>query len=165
LEPTPDGVTCSTIGCYGGGVAREARRVVLGADSEGARLNLRARFEGIASIVPTSSGLTLEVGDGNGDVIYRAGVPAGAFVEKRAGTKYRYRARGDASAATGGISGVVLKQRRGTWSLGVRASAPELLLALAQPSITLTARFGNSSCAESYYGVACEGDAQHVTCR
>jgi hypothetical protein len=161
--PTPDGITCSASGCGVDGPPLDARRLVVSTNSEGATLNLRARFEAAAGVDPGDGAFTLEVGDAAGTIMYRATVPPEAFTVKRGATKYRYFGHGEEIAATGGIYGVVLKNRGGKWLLNVRARSLDRYDALSQPSVTLTARFG-PSCAE-HAGLPCNAGGTRVVCK
>lgn len=157
LMPTPDGVSCDEF-CD----VLVPRRLALGAFSGGATLNLRSTFQSGSAIDPSAAGFELEIADATGAVIYKATVPPDLF-ETRGSTKFRYLAKADA-VLTGGISGIVLKQRKGAWALNVRAAAPALFDALGSPQIALTVRVGNACARDAQ--LACVGDSlRSARCR
>lgn len=158
LLPTPDGVSCDE-SCD----ALEPRRLVVNASSKGATLNLKSRFTSAAFIDPSVTGMTLELIDASGAVAYRATVPAERIASKRAGTKFRYLASAAEAESTSGLFGIVLRQRRGVWTLNVRASSLDLFDALAQTQLGLTIRFGNACVRDAE--LACDADGEHAACR
>jgi hypothetical protein len=156
LEPTPDGVTCDPCSVL------EARKLVLVAQSEQAKLNLRAIFDADTVVDPTTSGLTFEIADTSGTVFYSSTVPPDWFVSKHDGTKFRFAASGDQVQTTNGITGVVLKRRGSAWSLNVRAASSDLLDGVAQSQLAATLRFGDVCVSDTQ--LACEAASSRAIC-
>ncbi|MBI3767683.1 MAG: fibronectin type III domain-containing protein [Deltaproteobacteria bacterium] len=158
LMPTPDGVSCQEF-CD----VLVPRSFVLRNNITAAIFNLRATFHTDAVIDPTYTGLTFEVTNATGAVVYHAAVPAERITAKPDHTVFHISAK-DGGLSTGGILGVTLKAKRGVWSLIIRGSTPDLLDALGQPTLALTVGF-DPACVRNTQ-VSCTGDpTRAAACR
>lgn len=159
LMPTPDGVSCEEF-CD----VLEPKRFVLRNDVTAAIFNLRATFRTNGVIDPTYTGLTFDVADATGAVVYHAAVPAARIMAKPDHTVFHVATAKDGGLATGGILAVTLKMKRGVWALIIRGSAPDLLHALGQPTLALTVGF-DPTCVRNTQ-ISCTGDpTRSAACR
>jgi len=136
LMPTPDGISCDACGVL------KPKKIVVGMSGDQGKLNMKATFATDAVVDPATFGMLLEIADASGAVVYSATVSRDLFIAKPGGTKFRFIGAPDCSDSTNGITGAVLKLRGGSWTLTVRANAPDLVNTLAQERLSATLSFG-----------------------
>jgi len=136
LMPTPDGISCDACGVL------KPKNVVIGMGGGEGKLNLKATFATDAVVDPATFGMLLEIADASGNVVYSAAVSRDLFAAKPGGTKFRFLGIHDGSNTTNGITGALLKLRGGSWTLTIRANAPDLANALGQERLSATLSFG-----------------------
>jgi hypothetical protein len=173
--PLPDGIACNdrdpcseggicSAGSCGTGTGNELvpRKFKLLGTVDGGYLTASGMFVSADPIDPAATGVTLEVADDAGAVLYGASVP-GIAIATRKETRFRYLASPAQMPSTGGIRALVLKLKKGVWFTTVRASAPGLSAALGRERLTWVLRFGDL-CVRGM-DLACVSGGLSASCR
>ena len=142
--PVAGAESCTAADLCGGAAAElVARRVKLVADETTALMHAKGLFAALDVVDPVANGVTLEVADASGAVIYSVFLP-GELIRGRQGTRFRYRARAEAAQASGGIRVLAMKLRKGLWSVTMRAESPALLAAVGPSQLNWALRIGTT---------------------
>jgi hypothetical protein len=158
IASSPDGIACyrddpcNTGGCAGGTCAITAPAAP--ADSLLVRFSVRkhggrgrlvaaAALPGPLSLEDAVAGTTIELRDETGKVLYAATLPSGAFRRTRHGQTLVYRRAGKGTAATNGLTRVMLRRAGNGADLSLRAVARGLAQVPTDTRLLWVVRLGD----------------------
>jgi hypothetical protein len=156
-----DAESCNAADLCGGAAAElAARKVKLVGEETTASFHAKGLFAALDDVDPVASGVTLEVADPSGAVIYSAFLP-GELITGRDGT--RYRASVTDVQASGGIRALGMKLKQGLWFVSIRAESPALLAAIGPSQLNWALRIG-ATCVRQP-DLACDAQSAFAVCR
>jgi hypothetical protein len=132
------------------------RKLKIRASEDKAQLIIRGTFQVPGGVDPLQTGLTLEIFDDDGGLVYRAAIPSNAITAGRVGSRYRFSASHSEAVAVGGLTSLGLKLKNDTWFLIARAEAAHLANATGESHLTWALRFADEVCVRDMR-VPCSG--------
>jgi hypothetical protein len=152
----PDGASCESAGlcstCRAAVCRAQAGHTVtgsklrLGPTRQGTRLTGSATYVPSGPVRPLQTGMTLQVSDGAGALLYRAVVPAASLIGNRSGTAFRLAGRQPIIPSAPALRRLNLHLSGGTARVAIRAIGPELDAVRGLPALTWVIQLGNDEC-------------------
>jgi hypothetical protein len=119
-------------------------RVRLGVRRREGALAVRGLFSADSALDPRVSGATLEIADESGAVLYFAAVPGSGFTAYDFGRGFRYSTSRSAALGSNGLRVLNLHRSDRTFRVTARAASADLRVAMGEPALHATLRFGDS---------------------
>ena len=130
-----------------------AARVRLGVWRRQGALAVHGLFSADPALDPRVSGATLELADESGAILFFASVPGTSFSAYDFGRGFRYSTSRGAALASNGLRVLNLHRSDRVFRLTARAESADLRVAMGEPALHATVRFGDS-CARDL-GLTC----------
>jgi hypothetical protein len=130
-----------------------ATRVRLGVRRREGTLAVHGVFSADPALDPQVSGATLEIADESGAILFFASVPGTSFTTYDFGRGFRYTTSRSAALASNGLRVLNLHRSDRAFRLTARAESADLRVAMGEPALHATVRFGDS-CARDL-GLTC----------
>ncbi|HEY2387112.1 MAG TPA: hypothetical protein VGK30_09135 [Candidatus Binatia bacterium] len=152
---------CLALGsCVSGACTRSERaaglyatRVHLGVRRREGALAVHGLFSADPALDPRATGATIEIADESGAILYFASVPGSGFTTYDFGRGFRYTTSRSAALGSNGLRILNLHRSNRAFRVTARAESADLRVALGEPALHATVRFGGS-CARDL-GLTC----------